>query len=127
MVEGERAVANLGVLHGRLRPCFARRKPFEQAGKYMSGLMSDLSRKNGWTLAEHVGDRTPDRMQRLLNDAVWDHDRVQGWCGGSWSSSSVISRCGWGRWMSPVRRSRANRLRVPSGSTWDVRAGWRTG
>lgn len=78
MVEGERAVANLAVLHGRLRSCFARRKPFAQAGKYMAGLMSDLPRKNGWTIAEHVGDRTPDRTQRLLNQAVWDHDQAQG-------------------------------------------------
>jgi hypothetical protein len=43
-------------------------------GKYAAGLMSDLPRKNGWTLAEHAGDVTPDRMQRLLNHAVWDHD-----------------------------------------------------
>lgn len=78
MVEGERAVTNLAVLHGRLRSCFARRKPFTQAGKYMTGLMSDLPRKNGWTIAEHVGDRTPDRTQRLLNQAVWDHDQAQG-------------------------------------------------
>lgn len=78
MVEGERAVTNLGVLHGRLRPWFARAEPFGQARKYMAGLMSDLPRKNAWTIAEHAGDRTPDRMQRLLNHAVWDHDRVQG-------------------------------------------------
>jgi SRSO17 transposase len=78
MVEGERAVANLAVLHGRLRPCFARVEPFGQAGKYLSGLMSDLPRKNGWTIAEHAGDRTPDRTQQLLNRAVWDHDQAQG-------------------------------------------------
>ncbi len=78
MVEGESAVANLGVLHGRLRPCFARVQPFGQARKYMTGLMSDLPRKNGWTIAEHAGDRTPDRTQRLLNHAVWDHDQAQG-------------------------------------------------
>lgn len=78
MVEGARAVTNLDTLHRRLRPCFSRRKPFEQAGKYLTGLMSDLPRKNGWTIAEHVGDRTPDRTQRLLNQAVWDHDRAQG-------------------------------------------------
>jgi SRSO17 transposase len=78
MVEGERAVANLTVLHGRLRSCFARVEPFKQAGKYLAGLMSDLPRKNGWTIAEHVGDRTPDRTQQLLNRAVWDHDRAQG-------------------------------------------------
>ena len=78
MVEGERTVANLGVLHDRLRPCFARTKPFGQARKYMSGLMSDLPRKNGWSIAEHVGDATPDRTQRLLNHAVWDHDQAPG-------------------------------------------------
>ena len=26
----------------------------------------DLPRKNCWTVAEYAGDRTPDRMQRLL-------------------------------------------------------------
>jgi hypothetical protein len=36
------------------------------------------SRKNGWTIAEHAGDATPDRTQRLLNRAVWDHDRARG-------------------------------------------------
>ena len=77
MVEGERAVANLDMLHHRLRPCFARSKPHGQARKYLCGLMSDLPRKNGWTIAEHAGDRTPDRTQRLLNDAVWDQDRAQ--------------------------------------------------
>ncbi len=78
IVEGELAVTSLGVLHGRLRPCFARMEPFGQARKYLSGLMSDLPRKNGWTIAEHAGDRTPDRSQRLLNHAVWDQDRAQG-------------------------------------------------
>lgn len=78
MVEGERAVANLTVLHDRLRSCFARVEPFAQARGYLAGLVSDLPRKNGWTLAEHAGDATPDRMQRLLNHAVWDHDAAQG-------------------------------------------------
>ena len=40
--------------------------------------MSDLPRKNSWTLAEHAGDRTPDRMQRLLNHAVWDTTAAMG-------------------------------------------------
>jgi SRSO17 transposase len=44
----------------------------------MVGLISDVPRKNGWTLAEHAGDATPDRMQRLLNHAVWDNDAAQG-------------------------------------------------
>lgn len=55
---------------------FARREAWLQAGKYVDGLLADLPRKNGWTLAEHAGDRCPDRMQRLLNHAVWDESAV---------------------------------------------------
>jgi SRSO17 transposase len=55
-----------------LKSCFARTQTWLQAGKYVSGLVSDLPRRNGWTLAEQAGDRSPDRMQRLLNRASWD-------------------------------------------------------
>jgi SRSO17 transposase len=61
-----------------LSRCFARVEPRQQARKYVTGLMSDLPRKNSWTLAEHAGDATPDRMQRLLNDAVWDTTTAMG-------------------------------------------------
>jgi len=61
-----------GELLERLRPCFARVGPWLQAGRYVAAAASDLPRRNGWTLAERAGDRTPDRMQRLLNRAVWD-------------------------------------------------------
>lgn len=78
IVEGELAVSNLAELPGRLEPCFGRVEPFEQARKYIIALMSDLARKNGWTIAEHAGDATPDRTQRLLNHAVWDTDQAMG-------------------------------------------------
>ncbi len=55
-----------------LRPCFARTEPWLQAGKYLAAVMSAMPRRNGWTIAGHAGDRTPDRTQRLLNRAVWD-------------------------------------------------------
>jgi SRSO17 transposase len=41
------------------------------------GLLSPAERKNGWTLAEQAGDRSPDAMQRLLNHADWDADEVR--------------------------------------------------
>jgi SRSO17 transposase len=47
-------------------------EPWLQAGKYAAVLMSQIPKRNGWTIAEHAGDRTPDRTQRLLNRAVWD-------------------------------------------------------
>ena len=61
-----------GELLGRLRSCFARPEPWLQAGKYVSALASGLPRHNGWTIAEHAGDKTPDRAQRLLSRASWD-------------------------------------------------------
>jgi DDE superfamily endonuclease len=57
---------------GALRGCFARTQTWQQAGKYISALASELPRCNGWTMAEHARDRSPDRMQRLLNRASWD-------------------------------------------------------
>lgn len=76
MVEGERTAENLSELHGRFGACFARVETFRQARKYLAGLMSDLPRKNAWTLAEYTGDENPYRMQRLLNRAVWDTGAV---------------------------------------------------
>jgi len=60
----------------RLRPCFARTQTWQQATKYVSALASDVPKRNGWTIAEYVGDRSPNRTQRLLNRAVWDGDEA---------------------------------------------------
>ena len=65
-------------LLGGLRPCFARVEPWLQAGKYAAALMSQLPRRNGWTIAEQAGDRAPDKTQRLLNRAVWDTAAAMG-------------------------------------------------
>jgi len=66
------ARAKRAELLGLVAGTFTRRETRTQAGKYVDGLLADLPRKNGWTLAEHAGDRSPDRMQRLLNHAAWD-------------------------------------------------------
>jgi SRSO17 transposase len=65
-------------LLGLLRPCFVRVEPWLQAGKYAAALMSQIPRRNGWTIAEHAGDRAPDKTQRLLNRAVWDTAAAMG-------------------------------------------------
>ena len=59
-------------LLGLLRPCFARPEPWLQARKYVAALAGELPRVNGWGIARHAGDRTPDKTQRLLNHAAWD-------------------------------------------------------
>ena len=56
----------------RLRPCFARTEPWLQARKYTAAVMSELAERNGWSIARHAGDKTPDKTQRLLNHASWD-------------------------------------------------------
>ncbi|HET7014574.1 MAG TPA: IS701 family transposase [Streptosporangiaceae bacterium] len=58
-------------------PAFGRREPRLRARSYLLGLVSGLERKNGWTIAEFAGDKTPLGMQRLLNQAVWDQDAVR--------------------------------------------------
>ena len=55
-----------------LRPCFARTGPWLQAGKYAAAVMSQIPRRNGWTIAAQIGDRAPDKTQRLLSRTVWD-------------------------------------------------------
>jgi SRSO17 transposase len=59
-------------LVGLMRPAFARTGTWLQAGKYVGAVMSDLPKRNGWTIARFAGDRSPDRTQRLLNRASWD-------------------------------------------------------
>jgi SRSO17 transposase len=74
MVEAGRARENLDALMAGLACCFARVEPRWQARKYVTALLGDLPRKNCWTIAERAGDATPDRMQRLLERACWDHE-----------------------------------------------------
>ena len=60
------------MLLSALKPCFARTQTWQQAGKYVSALASELPSRNGWSIAEYAGDRSPDATQRLLNRASWD-------------------------------------------------------
>jgi SRSO17 transposase len=63
--------------HSRFAPLFGRREVQEQAVKYLQGLISPVERKNGWQLAEAVGDKRPDATQRLMYNTKWDADAVQ--------------------------------------------------
>jgi SRSO17 transposase len=64
-------------LLGRIAGRFTRVEPRRHARALVRGLLADLPRKNCWTLAEHAGDRSPDGMQHLLSQAVWDADQVR--------------------------------------------------
>jgi hypothetical protein len=58
--------------HAKLRVGFGAGSRTNRDRVDAAALMSDLPRHNGWTIAEHAGDRAPDRTQRLLNRAAWD-------------------------------------------------------
>jgi SRSO17 transposase len=76
-VDTARWRAHFDELMGRVAGRFARVETRRRVRGLLLGLLSDLPRKNAWTIAEHVGDATPDGMQHLLCKAVWDTDGVR--------------------------------------------------
>jgi len=67
----------LGELHRRIGHRFARSEARERVKRYLAGLLGRVERKNGWQLAEAIGERDPQGVQRLLNSAEWDADEVR--------------------------------------------------
>jgi SRSO17 transposase len=56
---------------------FARSEPRQRAIGHVRRLLSSTERKNGWQLAEHLGDPMPDGVLHLLARADWDADAVR--------------------------------------------------
>jgi len=75
--EVEAWAKGLDALHARIAIRFGRKEPRQRAMSYLKGLLSPIERKNGWQLAEYVGDQTPDGVQRLLASYEWDADLVR--------------------------------------------------
>jgi len=67
----------LDALAARIAPRFVRAEPRRRALAYLRGLLAPLERKNGWQLAEAVGDPTPDGVQDFLSRMRWDADAVR--------------------------------------------------
>ncbi|MDP9476177.1 MAG: IS701 family transposase [Actinomycetota bacterium] len=64
-------------LHRRVAHRFARSEARERVRRYLFGLLGRVERKNGWQMAEAIGERDPQGVQRLLNSARWDADLVR--------------------------------------------------
>ena len=69
--------AALEELHGRIASRFARSEARQRVRRYMMGLLGRVERKNGWQLAEAMGEAGPRGVQRLLSAAAWDADGVR--------------------------------------------------
>ncbi len=72
-----RAAGEVPLVASRIGARFARAEARRRAQVYLHGLLSPIERKNGWQLAEAMGDRTPYAMQHLLDRADWDADTVR--------------------------------------------------
>ncbi|MFB9993883.1 IS701 family transposase [Deinococcus oregonensis] len=69
--------ADLKVLHQRIASRFTRSEQRQRALAYLQALLSPVERKNGWQIAEQIGERTPFGVQRLLSTAQWDAEVVR--------------------------------------------------
>jgi SRSO17 transposase len=72
-----RARPELRALCKRVGARFRRREARQRLGRYLSALFAPLSRKNGWQMAEQMGERSPDGVQELMSTARWDADGVR--------------------------------------------------
>jgi SRSO17 transposase len=56
---------------------FSRKEVRQRLPRYLAGLLAPLERRNGWQVAEQMGENIPDGVQRLMNGAHWDADAVR--------------------------------------------------
>jgi len=68
--------SDLEKLFTRMGPVFYRTESRRHAEQYLRGLLAPIQRKNGWTIAEYVGESEPKALQRFLNLSPWDVDRL---------------------------------------------------
>ncbi len=81
-VEGELSVISQGAtvlaeLSGRIGSHVRRAEVRKRVGRYLQGLLAPLERKNGWQMAEELGEANAHGVQRLLAEADWDEEAVR--------------------------------------------------
>jgi SRSO17 transposase len=67
----------LDALHARIAHRFRRPEVKERVQRYLIGLLGEIRRKNGWQMAEAIGEAQPRSTQRILNGTHWDADAVR--------------------------------------------------
>jgi SRSO17 transposase len=63
--------------HSLIAGLFARSEARGRSLSYMQGLLSGCERKNGWQMAEWMGEASPYAVQHLLDRASWDADAAR--------------------------------------------------
>ena len=64
-------------LTDRVGHVFARPEPRAVFHDLVEGLLSDLPKKNSWSLSERAGHSHPGRMQALLSRGAWSADSLE--------------------------------------------------
>ena len=64
-------------LHERIAHRFGRAEVRARVRRYLAGLLGRVERKNGWQLAEAIGEVGPQGVQRLLTGTAWDAEAVR--------------------------------------------------
>jgi SRSO17 transposase len=64
-------------LLARIGNVFASEAGFQMAKKYLTGLLSPIERKNGWQMAEAMGDATPYAIQQFLYRGHYSADALR--------------------------------------------------
>ena len=71
------AVEEVAQVQERIGPHFRRSEARTRAGRFLRALLAPMERKNGWQVAEELGERSPHGVQRLLAEADWDEEAVR--------------------------------------------------
>jgi SRSO17 transposase len=64
-------------VRSRLSGRFTRPELRYRVGDYLRGLLSAVDRKNGWQLAEFVGELSPKNIQHFIGRAKWSAEEVR--------------------------------------------------
>ena len=72
--QGEQILAELT---GRIGAYFRRAEVRRRVSRYLQGLLATVERKNGWQMAEELGEANAHGVQRLLEEADWDEEGVR--------------------------------------------------
>ncbi len=67
----------LAGLAEQIAPRFKRAEVRSRVGRYLRGLLTSVERKNGWQMAEELGEPDAHGVQRLLAEADWDEEAVR--------------------------------------------------
>lgn len=83
-LDWDELAADFEAYHARFADLFARAEPRERSRHYLRGLLGGSERRNGWQLAEALGEARPDGTQRLLQTSTWSaqtaRDRYVAFC-----------------------------------------------